>query len=421
MRLAVVDQKSNFGGVSRFLRALLSHLAALEGIESIDFFVDLDTVAREGYDELLASPKVHLRSIRNATPYRRRKNPNTVADRVAREFRRQYRNRFTTWYKFSVPERVERALDEYDVVYFSWPIFVEPPKIKAPLVCTIHDFNFRHDFAGNFTPEMARLADDQTKRWIERSAVVINSTKFIRDEMEQFYTARAKQNRVVYLAPFTVSEPTDRELARVKAKYKLPEVYALYPGNISAHKNMENLLRAAELLRGKVPLVLSGPGTDRLRSSNAEDPDPRIKRIVDTLRASKLEEGKDIFTLGYVSNGDIDALERLTSVIVSPSLYEAGCGPALEAWAAGTPVAFSNIPAFVEQLDVIGTKAWVFDPNDPQDIAAKIRAAVTEKAQTAGMVKASQQAMEKLAWNRVAGEYLAAFEAAVQGAKLLKK
>ena len=55
--------------------------------------------------------------------------------------------------------------------------------------------------------------------------------------------------------------------------------------------------------------------------------------------------------------------------MVFPSLYEGFGQPPLEAMASATPVAASNIPAIAE---VAGDAAALFEPTEPEDIAAVV-------------------------------------------------
>src|SRR5574340_744774 len=124
---------------------------------------------------------------------------------------------------------------------------------------------------------------------------------------------------------------------------------------------------------------------------------------------------EDYHALGYVSNADVDALTSGADVVVSASLYEAGCGPAMDAWQAGAPVAFSNIPPFLEQMERFGVQAWVFDPLDPDDIADKLRAAIYEPERSREMADASLAAFAEYTWDDVAREsYRVLAEAAEQ-------
>ena len=67
------------------------------------------------------------------------------------------------------------------------------------------------------------------------------------------------------------------------------------------------------------------------------------------------------------------------------------------------------------KLNFLKTKAWVFNPLDPQDIAMTIKKAVIlEKDKTLEMVSSSKEAMDKYTWDDVAKQYYEVFQRAVK-------
>ncbi len=73
--------------------------------------------------------------------------------------------------------------------------------------------------------------------------------------------------------------------------------------------------------------------------------------------------------LGHVSRETLVDLLRRSSCLVFPSLYEGFGLPPLEAMACGCPVACSDAAALPE---VTGGAARLFDPHDPEAIAAAV-------------------------------------------------
>ena len=72
---------------------------------------------------------------------------------------------------------------------------------------------------------------------------------------------------------------------------------------------------------------------------------------------------------GLVPGEELASLYRRTACLVFPSLYEGFGQPPLEAMASGAPVAASNVPAVAEAC---GDAAALFDPFEPEDIAAVV-------------------------------------------------
>ena len=70
---------------------------------------------------------------------------------------------------------------------------------------------------------------------------------------------------------------------------------------------------------------------------------------------------------GNLDFAELPALFQRASALVFPSLYEGFGQPILEAMASGCPVACSNAASLPE---IAGDAARLFDPLDPQAIAA---------------------------------------------------
>ncbi|UYF95631.1 glycosyltransferase family 4 protein [Rhodococcus aetherivorans] len=104
--------------------------------------------------------------------------------------------------------------------------------------------------------------------------------------------------------------------------------FALYIGNIEPRKNLDALIDAVEdeaALPCGMKLVIAGRP-----AWNFEE----------TMR--RIEHGKNVIYLGFVSDADRVALLQQCSIFVFPSLYEGFGFPVLEAMAAGAPVACST-------------------------------------------------------------------------------
>ncbi len=109
----------------------------------------------------------------------------------------------------------------------------------------------------------------------------------------------------------------------------------------------------------------------------------------------------------------MDALTQTARIVVSTSLYEAGNGPGLDAWARAAPVAMSDIPAFIEHIEIQDVRAQIFDPRNPKDIANKLAAILSDPQRAKNDALYSQQALKKLTWEIVAEKYSAVFDKAI--------
>jgi glycosyltransferase involved in cell wall biosynthesis/ribosomal protein S18 acetylase RimI-like enzyme len=465
MRVAVVFQHRSAGGGARFVVALVRSLAEnVPGME-IGLFASSVHLEPDGIAHAVADvPSIRFISIDNAPSQvvRRREEPRRGGPLPAnrsggpassprtspyRRLRRQLKRgpglrraylgllaardrlwpappRAQPWTDFQLDESTIRALEQYDLVYLSWPYFIEPVELSVPIVIICHDFNYRHPL-GTIGPELALQLDRQVSAWIARAAATVVSSRFIADELELFYPGLAQKVEVIRLTHLGITGQSGTETDALLDGLGIAPPFMLCASNTSPHKNIAALLDAVGILgrRGnRVPLVLAGWGTELIGlqsddESAADDPMAVVHALSRQMRQDGLEVGREVFALGYVSDPAIEALIARARLLVSPSLYEAGCGPALDAWATGTTVAFSDIPPFREHLVELGTEAWLFDPRDPSGMADVLELALAEADTSRGMAARSREAIARRTWADIAREYGRVFDEAVHATR----
>jgi glycosyltransferase involved in cell wall biosynthesis len=442
MRVAVVLQAAYAGGVVRFTKSLIDGMLAADPEVEIGFFVDARLASLERLEEhfqdgrvmlfLLSDPRVAAGARGSEQPMRT-EDEKSVLWRAVRDLlkkwpalRRLAQFTYTgaraaargehSWQLFSMPPEAISALSDYDVVYLALPLWCRPFECDRAMAGTFHDLNYVH-FPLNFSKRQISIWKHDYGFWTGRVERVIASTKFIEGEILEYYPQAKGKTRVVYLAPYGYRSVSAEATSRALEKFGLARGgYVVYPCNLARHKNVSGfVLAAAELKRtmGEVSpmFVLTGIGTDALHD---DEPNVDAAFLLDLMRSNQLVLGEDILSLGYVSDEEVDALIVSSALVVSTSLYEAGCGPAMDAWQTGVPVAMSRIAPFVEQLDVLGVEALVFDPEDPTDIAAKILWALEHPVEMRAMAQRSQESMESFSYEDVGRNYLAVFREAIE-------
>jgi glycosyltransferase involved in cell wall biosynthesis len=274
-----------------------------------------------------------------------------------------------------------------NVVYYAWPHASDPPAISAPLVCTIHDVNWKH--FDIYSPQERAMIERQVPAWLGRASAVTHSSEFIRSEVERYYGASPSLQHVIPTAaqpPGTPTSPEQRN--RVCHRFGLPRRFLLSPNGAHRNKNYPVLESALRVLRkdGRpVPVIASGMGTEFFH-------------------------GPDLIGLGYIRASEVRALYELCDGIVQPTLYEAGSFPLFEAMAMHKPVAISKIPPIVEQVERAGATAELFDPLDPVDVAAAIwRLWDGSPVTVPAVLAANANAVAARTWDDVAGDYLKLF------------
>ncbi len=318
---------------------------------------------------------------------------------VVRQPRRSRLGRIV-WEQFVLPRRLSE--DRIDVLHA--PGYVMPLRTITPTVLTVHDV-----IALKF-PHLASRANALHYRFVlprslRKAAVIIASSDTTKRDILDCVDVPEPKVRVVQpgIDPIYFRQPTEEQMARVKAQYDLPERFVLFVGNLEPKKNLPLLFRAmARLKQAGGPhaaLVVVGGKTWRRRSALAG--------------RDALIAGRDVRFLGHVPREHMPALYALAAVFAFPSLYEGFGFPPLEAMACGAPVVASDAPALSETL--AGAAVQV-PAEDAAALAEAIAAVLSDSAQHRELAAAGRARAAQFTWQAAATGILAAYEqAATQG------
>jgi glycosyltransferase involved in cell wall biosynthesis len=196
------------------------------------------------------------------------------------------------------------------------------------------------------------------------------------------------------VSPCAAAEPEDvvrRELGLGA------DPVVLCVGQKREHKNLAGLVRAlARMSTDRVSLVLPGSPTPYERELRA--------------LAESLGVGARVVFLSWVSEARLEALYRLATCFVSPSLREGFGLPVLEAMARDVPVACSNRSSLPE---VAGDAALLFDPTDPTGIAAALDRLLADPSLRATLVARGRARCAQFPWEATARATLHCYRRAI--------
>ena len=411
MKIAVIDHMGNFGGGSRFIKALLPAMKKCRPDVEFVFFGNQGSIRREGLKKQFRQVGIQVKQLKSTLLASTRIfGPDDISSGL-RYIQSRFRNNLfflPPFFSGRVDKEIEKAVSNFNLAFFPWPFLLKFPKMRCPSVAVFHDFNFRYFFSSfpPYYPWQLTQQVNEIPSWLENSTPIVSSY-FMAEEFKKFYPEYAYKAKVVHLASMSnTTNITSNKMNRIKNDRKIRGKYILYPTNIHSHKNIGPLLTALAILRkmgNDISLVLTGPKTDLINGKACD------------IGLIKQEQDKDVFGMGYVSNDEMDSLIQRAEVVVSTSLYEAGNGPGLEAWASGVPVAMSNIPPFIEHLQVQKVKAELFDPRCPEDIAEKINKILSDPEKAKVEAMESQAAIKEYTWEKVAIRYLTIFEETIGG------
>jgi len=183
----------------------------------------------------------------------------------------------------------------------------------------------------------------------------------------------------------------------------LNKPYFLYVGNAYPHKNLDNLIRAFEILvcdfKKDLQLVLVG------------EKDYFYQRLKNFVRQNFPDAEDRIIFTGFVPDAEMDALYKNASLYVFSSLCEGFGLPPLEAMAHGVPIVSSDATCLSE---ILGDAAIYFDAKNPQDMAEKISKVLEDESLRQELISRGYEQIKKYSWQKMAEETLQVYQDAIK-------
>nr|WP_283815541.1 glycosyltransferase family 1 protein [Bradyrhizobium campsiandrae] len=162
----------------------------------------------------------------------------------------------------------------------------------------------------------------------------------------------------------------------------MPQRFLFYPAQFWVHKNHLRLVEAFGEVLKQAPdlkLVLTGKQRDEYRN------------VMDAV--NRLGLGANVVHVGFVERDELQAIYRLATALVMPSLFESISIPVYEAFLAGTPVIASDIHAIPEQ---VGDAGLLFDPTSVASIAHAILKVVQNGDLAKDLVAKARERMQQM-------------------------
>lgn len=435
-RVAIIDQAVSAGGVERFLHGLIG--GAIEERITDNWEILL---VRNRYNsarihvpwpDRISTPRLKIEYLAENNVVSRLLNRLAISGRISgipgtgmavRKFASTIRAIGSDQWKAYCGE-TRRWIESYfrkqhfDVAYFSFPYFLEPPEIELPIVATPHDFTYKHGLSTSVRTQ--QLLDHQMTKWLERCSRVVVSSQFVADDLRGFYPAWSHKAEVIRLGiPTAARDPSAEEVEAFRRRYGLPEKFVLVVGWLVEHKNQKVVFEAVSNLRDRgvrVPVVCVGPNSHVLNESElATFRGPAASsyaaQILEFCKRARLKNGIDYFSLGFVDDFAVECLYRSAMMLVVPTITEAGSFPAREAMRAGCPVAFSQIPVFEEEMSLLHGNAWSFPTNESRALADVIEQVSKNGEEARRRAAAAKEIVPNVfCWRNTARGYFSVFE-----------
>ena len=251
---------------------------------------------------------------------------------------------------------------------FHVPVQYSPVyKTEIPVVITMHDLQEYH-FPGYFSLKERLSRKIKNKMAIFDSDHIIVSFNHVKNDIINFF--KVNEEKVSVCPPpfaenwfLKINETEWEETAR---KYKLKSNYILYPAATWKHKNHERLLEAFKWIKD------SGLNYDLVCTGNRTE---FYHKVINKL-IEELDISDSVHFLGIVPEEDLISLYKNASLVVIPTLYEAGSGPLYEAMRYQSPVICSNVTSLP---DTMKNEDFIFNPKDVSAMTYKIKKILTDK------------------------------------------
>ena len=302
-----------------------------------------------------------------------------------------------TWDQWAAPRAAKR--EGVDLLF--------NPKYSLPLMTSIPGSFVCHGLDWYVMPQWSKFTDRLSHkhlipRYAKKARRIIAVSETARGHLNEYLGVPLDRIDTVHLGldeDFR-AHLSDPELAQARERFKLPQRYLLYCGQIYPPKNFGRLVEAYARVakESDVDLVVAGTHTFLCEEEIAS---------IDQLGLSDR-----VHRLGWVDHDQLPALYRMADALVMPSLYEACPSPPLEAMACDCPVVTANRHGTAE---IAGDAARLVDPESVESIAEGILDVLNDETLRATLIQRGRERQAAFTWRRCAEQTLASLERAAAG------
>jgi glycogen(starch) synthase len=276
--------------------------------------------------------------------------------------------------------------------------------LGVPLVATFHATEAGR-YAGWLSSPLSRQVHSAEWWLAHRADTLITCSAAMRAEVAELFDVDPEPVVVLHngIAPRRWRANPARVRA-VRERYAPGEApVLLYFGRLEYEKGVHDLIAALPRIRRAHPgtrLVVAGTGT-------AHD---QLVAAVQTHRVRR-----SVTFTGHLPDADLAALLRAADAVVLPSRYEPFGIVALEAAAAGAPLAASTAGGLGEVV-VDGETGLSFPPGDVAALATAVGAVLADPGAAARRARAARKRLgSAFEWSRIAADTASVYAAATTG------
>jgi glycosyltransferase involved in cell wall biosynthesis len=260
------------------------------------------------------------------------------------------------------------------------------------------------DIAHVFYPQFPELAADGELRrrnilfkyGVRYANQIVVESEQLQNDTVKYYGADPTKIAILHQTvsqTLVALETQVEDEESLEFKRALPKRYFFYPAQLWEHKNHKNLLYALEILTAEYPdlqLILVG---------SRKPGDQKIFDLIDSLGLNE-----NVKWMGYVPDAFIRILYKNACALVKPGYIGPTNIPTLEAFYYGCPAVITDLPGVREQT---ADAALLFDPDSPQDIAAKMRMVLNDEVVRHNLVKNGYERLKVLGYESYKNTFFA--------------
>ncbi len=291
---------------------------------------------------------------------------------------------------------------DYDLINVPLPQHYEPfENVKANYLVTTHDLTHRL-FSEFHTQSNVAKAEAGFKYFINQEADFLCISECTKADMiEHYQLDDAKLHTVLEAADNNKFIPDyfNRTGFNTRKVYNIPpEPYLFTLSTLEPRKNLENTIKAFELLLDEVPelncnLVVGG------------------KKGWDAKEIMKLRHKERIIFTGFINENDLPDLYREAQALCYVSYYEGFGLPPLEAMSCKTPVIYGDNSSMKENFEGYGLGA---DPDNVEQIKDQMKLLLTDEKSRQEYAEKGLERSFDFSWQKTAVETLELFEKVIK-------
>ncbi|MEA1887954.1 MAG: glycosyltransferase family 1 protein [Bacteroidota bacterium] len=285
--------------------------------------------------------------------------------------------------------------DIYHGLSSELPVSLKKGGIKT--IVTVHDLIYMR-YPGLYKVIDRNIYFGKTIHACKNSDHIVAISEQTKADIVFFTGTDPKKISVIYqdCHPSFYKAPDEDKKEELRKKYSLPSAYLLYIGTIEERKNLLSIIKALEISRLDIPLVVVGKKTSY------------YKKVSSYISRNNI---KNIRVLDTMNNEDLPALYRMAACFIYPSVFEGFGIPIIEALVSGVPVITSIGSCFREAG---GPGSLYVDPTEPEELSEAIVSVINDKSRSDQMISKGKEYAQKFRAELIAEQYISLYRSVIE-------